>query len=96
MIDTLISAIENRQEIKFTYSGSPRIAQPAAVGESSKGSLVLRCYQTQGEHVTPGEEWDLCSISDIEELEITTDTFLVDPPDYKRGDRNLRRIYAQL
>lgn len=96
MIETIISAIESRKEIKFTYSGLPRVAQPAAIGESSKGNVVLRCYQTQGGHITPGHEWDLCTVSNIKELEITADTFLANPPKYKRGDRHMRRIYAQL
>lgn len=96
MIKTIISAIESRKEINFTYDGLPRIAQPAAIGESSNGNVVMRCYQTHGRHITPGHEWDLCTVSNIGELEITADSFRTDPPHYKRGDKHMRQIYAQL
>ncbi len=96
MLKTLISAIEGRKEISFTYSNLPRVAQPAAIGVSSAGNVVLRCYQTEGGHITPGHEWDLCTISNIRNLEVTSDTFVIDPPHYKRGDRHMREIYAQL
>lgn len=96
MIDTLISAIEQRKEVQFTYSGLPRVAQPAAIGESATGNFVLRCYQVQGGHITPGHEWDLCYVNQIRDLVVTAKKFENDPPLYRRGDRQMRRIFAQL
>lgn len=96
MIETLISAINERREIQFTYSGYDRVAQPAAIGESRKGNVVLRCYQTEGGHVTPGHEWDLCLVDEISELTVTEDAFTYDPPGYKKGDKHMLEIYAEL
>ena len=96
MIHDLISAINSRQEIEFTYSGYVRTARPVAVGESRKGNVVLRCYQTKGMHVTPGHEWDLCLVDDISNLVVTNIVFHVDPPGYKKGDKHMKDIYAEL
>ncbi|WP_111636772.1 hypothetical protein [Marinomonas shanghaiensis] len=96
MINTLISAINNREEVSFTYSGLPRVAQPSAVGISTAGNEVLRCYQTQCGHITPGHEWDLCIVANIQDLQITGNVFQVNPPKYKAGDKGMSQIYAQL
>lgn len=96
MLNTLIAAIRERNYISFTYSGLPREAQPAAVGVSRAGNDVLRCYQTAGGHVTPGHEWDLCDLSQMLNVTILDKTFQVDPPGYKRGDKHMTTIYAEL
>ena len=96
MIDLMISAIQQRKFVSFTYSGLPRVAQPAAVGLSAKGNPVLRCFQTEGGHITPGHEWDLCEIARISSLHILDITFSIDPPGYKKGDRHMRPVYAEL
>lgn len=96
MIESIISAIDSRKEISFTYSGLDRIAQPAAVGISTKGNEVLRCYQTEGGHITPGHEWDLCYVSEISNLKVTGKTFSDNPPGYKPGDRGMKEIYTEL
>ena len=96
MINNIIQAINNRQEISFVYSGLQRIAQPSAVGISTAGNDILRCFQTQGKHITPGHEWDLCTVSKISSFKVTGETFDVNPPGYKRGDRAMQRIHAQL
>ena len=96
MRDLLIQAINGRNYISFTYSGLEREAQPAAVGVSRAGNSVLRCYQIAGGHVTPGHEWDLCELSKITNLEVLGKTFFSNPPGYKRGDRHMTQIYAEL
>lgn len=96
MINTLITAINNREEISFTYSGLTRVAQPAAVGRSRTDNEVLRCYQTEGGHITPGHEWDLCTVSNISDLRSTGVNFADNPPGYKPGDRHMLEIYAEL
>ncbi|AUT41578.1 hypothetical protein ACK3Z8_09245 [Aeromonas caviae] len=96
MIRELIDAINSRKEIEFTYSGYVRKAKPVAVGVSRKDNVVLRCYQTEGMHVTPGHEWDLCLVDDISNLVVTNNVFHVDPPGYKKGDKHMKDIYAEL
>ncbi len=96
MLEALTKAIQERRYIAFSYSGIEREAQPAAVGVSMAGNEVLRCYQTAGGHVTPGHTWDLCDLSKLFNLRILDKTFTGNPPGYKRGDRGLRRIFAEL
>lgn len=75
MLQTLIDAIRNRQVITFSYSGFARTAEPHAVGISTAGNQVLRCFQTHGGHVTPGHEWDMCQLSRISNLVTINATF---------------------
>lgn len=96
MRDVLVQAINERKCIAFTYSGLPREAQPAAVGISRAGNPVLRCYQTAGGHITPGHEWDLCELSKIVGLKVLNEEFSSNPPGYKKGDKGMSKIFAEL
>lgn len=96
MLQIIINAIRNREYLAFTYSGYPRIVQPVAVGASLAGNDVLRCYQTAGGHVTYGREWDLCEISKMSKLRAAGEHFVGEPPQYRRGDKGISTIYAEL
>ena len=96
MLRAIINAIRDRQYLAFSYDGYLRIVQPAAVGVSIAGQAVLRCYQTQGGHVTPGHQWNLCKLSKILDLRVTGDQFTGVPPQYRRGDKGMANIYAEL
>lgn len=95
MRNTIIDAIKNRQMLSFTYSGLYRVVEPHAVGMSRAGNDVLRCFQIQGGHVTPGHEWDLCDLSKICHLTVGQ-SFSGMRPGYARGDKHMVTIYAQL
>lgn len=92
----LINAILNRECLSFAYGGLQRVVQPAAVGVSRAGNEVLRCYQIAGGHVTSGHDWDLLDLSKITGLSATGKHFQGYPPGYRRGDKGMTRIYAQL
>jgi len=96
MLNTIINAIRNRQILTFTYSGLVRVVEPHAVGVSTTGNDVLRCYQTAGGHVSPGHEWDFCILSRIRRLQPTGQQFTGSRPGYKRNDAHMRFIYEQL
>jgi hypothetical protein len=96
MRQTIISAIRNREHLSFTYSGFTRVVQPAAIGVTSAGNDAVRCYQVEGGHVTPGHEWDLCVLSGISGLRLTGKRFEGVPPGYRKGDKHLNPIYAEL
>lgn len=96
MLQTISNAIRNHEYLAFTYSGYSRTVQPAAVGVSRAGKDVLRCYQTAGGHVTPGHEWDLCDLSKISNLRAIGEHFVGEPPQYRRGDKGMSTIYAEL
>lgn len=96
MLKIITDSIHARQEISFIYSGIERVAQPVAVGASRAGRDVLRCYQTKGGHVTAGHVWDLCEISLMSNVKNTGVAFDVNPPGYKRGDKHMIKIYAEI
>jgi hypothetical protein len=96
MLNIIIAAIKNKHKLAFTYSGIHRIVEPHAVGSSRAGKDVLRCFQTHGGHITPGHEWDLCELSKISKLTDTGESFANARPDYKKGDKGMSRIYAEL
>lgn len=96
MIEILKRAVQNREVLAFTYSGLVRIVEPHAVGISRAGNPVLRCYQVQGGHVTPGHEWDFCEVSQIIGLQATGEIFAGPRPGYRRGDRHMVTIFAEL
>jgi hypothetical protein len=96
MINLLTDAINNRMKISFTYSGITRIGSPAALGTSRQGNEVLRIYQTEGGHVNPNHEWDLCLVSEISSAVTTGEVFNIDPPGYKKGDKGMSSIYTEL
>jgi len=89
-------AIRNRCYLRFTYKGSERVVQPAAIGVSLAGNEVLRCFQTEGTHSNKGHDWDVCLLSKISGLSVTGEKFETPPPGYKRGDKGLVKIYAEL
>ena len=96
MLNAIINAIRNRQVLTFTYSGLVRVVEPHAVGMSSAGNDVLRCYQTAGGHVVPGHEWDFCLLSKIRGLQPTGQSFIGSRPGYKRDDAHMTLIYEQI
>ena len=96
MLQTIINAIHAYKVLSFTYSGIARVVEPHAVGISLAGNDVLRCYQTHGGHIKPSHEWDLCEISKISNLRETGDVFANAQPGYRKGDKGMTRIYAEL
>lgn len=96
MRNELIVAIQGRKTVTFVYDGIAREAQPCAIGISRAGNEVLRCYQTAGGHVTPGHEWNFCQLSKIRNLAVTNKVFQGEPPRYRRGDKDMSQIFAEL
>ena len=96
MQSELVRAIEERRYVTFIYDGVAREVQPAALGDLTTGVLALRCYQTAGGHVTSGHEWNLCKVEKIRQLQVLSKTFSENPPGYRRGDKQMVSVYAQL
>ncbi|RZA12839.1 MAG: hypothetical protein EOP10_30730 [Proteobacteria bacterium] len=92
----IITAIENKQLLSLTYKGLHRTVEPHAVGRSSTGNDVLRCYQITGAHTESGHDWNILTVAKIENLALTGQNFMAAQPDYKRGDKGMVTIYAEL
>lgn len=96
MLQTIVGAIHDRKILSFYYDGLERVVEPHAVGISRAGNDVLRCYQVQGKHVNSGHDWNLCDISKMSNLSMTGAVFDSARPGYKKGDKGMRHIYAEL
>jgi hypothetical protein len=97
MKNTIISAIQNRRELSLNYRGASRVVQPHAYGISTAGHEVLRCYQVSGSHTSDKpHDWDLLLVDGISALCETGNTFENNAPDYRRGDKAMSTIYAEL
>jgi len=97
-MSTLDYAIQHRLEIVFLYDGQPRIVQPAAHGiHKDTGNEVLRGYQVGGRSNSRQPPlWDLFLVAKIQNLKVTNQGFVPDPPKYSRNDKAMATIHSQL
>lgn len=96
MFQAIISAVQNKEVISFTYEGYTRVVEPHAVGVSTAGHKVLRCFQVGGHHEKQNHNWDLVLLSKIVNLSTTGQRFSSERIGYKRGDKGMTIIYTQL
>lgn len=96
MRQKIIDAIMNKRVLSFQYDGHHRVVEPHTVGVSTAGNPVLRCYQTAGTHVRWDHDWNLCTLDKIINLKETGETFAAPRPGYKKGDRGMSVIHAEL
>jgi hypothetical protein len=87
---------ELRRQISILTSRRRVSPEEAAEGYSKTNKLTLHAYQVEGQHRTPGHAWGMFTVSGITDLIFTTETFDEDPPLYRRGDKNMIRIVAEL
>lgn len=98
MLQTLADAIQHKRVLEFIYDGFQRVVEPHAVGYSSQGNLLLRCYQVEGQsHSSPVPDWRLMTVAKIKNLAVVPNRHFKSPRNgYKRGDSAMETIYAQL
>lgn len=96
MLQTIINAICTKQLLSFTYGGLPRLVEPHAVGLSTAGNQVMRCFQVGGSHKKAGHDWELVKLEKIVGLVATGKYFAGPRPGYKRGDSAMSTIHAEL
>lgn len=97
LLAVIISAIQNRRILKWTYPPGDRWIEPHALGRSADGNLLLRAYQTNGASAS-GEHkwWKLFRVDRAEGFE-PSGSFDGPRPEYKRGDRAMKGgIIAEL
>lgn len=93
-----IRAINDRRLACFSYEGLARVVIPAAYGLNEQtGNLLLRAYQIAGRDATRQlPTWSLFRVDQMVGGAILDEVFDAPPPDYRRGDRSMTVIYAQL
>lgn len=88
MNQTIVSAIQNQTILTFTYHGEGRTVEPHCYGVDSDGDQSLRAFQV-------GKGWRLFHLADMGPLQ-TGGAFQGSRQGYKRNDKAMARIYAQL
>ncbi len=97
MRNTIIEAIENRNILEFDYDGNHRVVEPHAVGVSSTGKEQLRAFQFDGQSDrVQVPDWGMFSLNKIQNLQVKQETFEGERQGYRRGDRHLNPIFAEL
>ena len=97
MNQTIISAIAKKEVLRLEYHGFHRVVEPHAYGVNNLGHELLRCYQTSGgsqSHEPQG--WKLLLLSETHSIMVSGASFANPRPGYKRGDKDMSHIYAQL
>ena len=90
-------AIQNRNLLSFSYDGFTREVEPHCLGIDKKGHPALRAYQVAGGSES-GEYtgWKLFHVNEMRNLQILKKTFQQPRLGYKRGDKDMRQIQAQI
>lgn len=93
-----VKAIESRRLVSFHYHNHPRVVIPAAYGSHvTTGNVVLRAYQIRGSGKTRAVPfWDLFLVDEVVNPTMLDEIFADDPPYYRRDDKHMSVIYAQL
>ena len=85
----IASAIRSMHTISFWYDGERRTVEPHCYGVDGKGHDALRAYQLGG------KGWRLFHVAEMSGLSAGDQAFQT-RPDYKRNDKAMDRIYAQV
>jgi hypothetical protein len=97
MNTTIIQAIQQKQILELRYHGYSRLVEPHAYGIDKHGKEKLRCYQIAGGSVSNDPvDWKLLNVADAHSVHLTGRQFSSARHDYKRGDKAMQRIYAEL
>jgi hypothetical protein len=97
MNQVIITAIHQKKLLSLSYGGIKRTVEPHSYGVSGKGDELLRCYQVRGDHTSyTSHDWDLLTVSKMTAITMTETEFPGARRDYKKDDKAMQRIYAQL
>ncbi|GHT34541.1 hypothetical protein AGMMS49574_22170 [Bacteroidia bacterium] len=91
----IINAIKNQNVITFDYEGESRTVEPHCHGVTTKGNEVIRAYQIDGYSSSGKMGWKLYDLSKADDIEVLDETFEV-RDDYKRGDKDMAKIFAEI
>lgn len=95
--DLLKEAIENKEEVSFTYDGFSRVAEPFLLGDTLARHCAIRAYQTAGgsnSGTVPG--WHIFLLDKILWLSKTGEHFDGEREGYNPSDKGMSRIYAHV
>lgn len=90
-------AISKMKRIEFYYDGGRRVVEPHCLGVTTDGNPALRGYQVSGFSVSGTiPDWRMFVLSKMSSLSVLDETFYSPRPGYRRGDRGMDSIVAEL
>lgn len=95
MNQEIIDAIESQNVVEFYYEGELRIVEPHCYGKTSAGNEGLRAYQVGGYSSSGKMGWKMYDLGKADDITVTEETFEV-RSEYKRGDKGMSVIYAEI
>lgn len=95
MNQEIIDAIENQNVIEFNYDGELRVVEPYCYGKTTAGNEGLRAYQIDGFSSSGKMGWKMYDLGKADDIEVSDEPFST-KNDYKRGDKGMSEIYAEI
>ncbi|WP_394675340.1 hypothetical protein [uncultured Chryseobacterium sp.] len=95
MDQEIIKAIENQNVIEFYYENKLRVVEPHCYGVTTAGNEGLRAYQIDGYSSSGRMGWKMYDLGKANDIDVTEDVFDV-RKDYKKGDKGMSEIYAEI
>jgi predicted DNA-binding transcriptional regulator YafY len=96
MDKSIIQAVQNQQLLRFNYDGGERVVEPHCYGQTSKGNDAIRAFQVRGYSSSGTLGWRLFKLSEATSIEVLEEAFENPRSDYKRGDKGMSVIYAEV
>lgn len=93
----ICQAIQERRKLIFDYSGLRRIVAPYCYGISTRDTEVLRAIQIGGASSSRGYGFGkLWTVSEISRLELSTENFTPNDPQYNPNDTAMKRVICRV
>jgi len=97
MNNDICSAIENKLVLNLYYGGGNRKVEPFCYGVSKAGNEVLSAYQTSGYSGSGNYNgWKLFLISEIRNMEVTSEKFDGNRLKYNPNDSRMTTIHCHV
>ena len=93
----ITEAIKQMRLLSFTYDGHYRVVEPHCFGITTAGHEAIRCFQVEGTGNRPDSSpWHLMTTDKMISLAVLDKTFSGPRAGYRRGDRHMDTIFAEL
>lgn len=96
MDNRIIQALQNQQLLRFYYDGGERVVEPHCYGQTTKGNEAIRALQVRGYSSTGTLGWKVFKLAAATSIEVLEEVFENPRSDYKRGDKGMTTIYAEV
>jgi hypothetical protein len=96
LIDVAKDALRQGKVLELRYRGLSRFFEVHAVGYSLKGHPVMRCWQVGASTKRERSGWRLVRLDEAATAHIGPDASAAPRRGYRRGDRDIERIMAEL